>query len=899
MNIIGKTIGHISILEKLGEGGMGEVFAGFDDKLQRKVAVKAIGARLHKDPEAKSRFLREARVLSQLKHSHICQIYDYIEGKASDYLVLEFIDGKDLEYRIKDGIDKQLKLKMAEQIAQVLVAAHEKGVVHRDLKPSNVMVTAKDEVKVLDFGLAGFIRKKHEHKEEDIDDDIELPSLDIESHGEQEGATVTIPPSDDEAEAELSQLPVMTFKTKHGTVMGTPRYMSPEQARGEASDAASDMYSFGLLLQHIFTGKAPYDETVDRTTILDMAMKADTIPVTGVSPDLASLIKRLKSPVPIARPSATEALEKIQRIREKPKRRARNLIIAAVALAFVLVGFKYTLDLRRERKLALQARDEATNVANFLVDLFEVSDPGEARGNTITAREILDKGAKEIELGLQDQPLIKASFMETIGAVYRNLGLYNESEPLVRKALEIRENQLGPEDLQVAQSLMGLALLFEKQGKYPEAEEFSQRSIEIQEKSLKSDHPDIAKSLHLLGRIYYRQIKFDATTKLYKRALEIREKALGPNHLDVAESLNDLGALHYFQSQFDEAEQYYLRALDIRESVLGSDHPDVGLTLNSLGGLYLWLGRYDEAEPLYERALAIRQKTLGPDHPEVANSYNNIAILHHHQKNYAEAEKYYKISLEINKKSLRENHPATAGNMEDLAALCHVMGRTDEAEALYVQVLPMMEKAYGSDNPELVSVLDSLTLIYIEQGNYRQAEEYTLRALNIMQENFGPSHPRTARSLSNIGYFYYKTGKYDEAAKQYKGAVSILEKEFGPEDFEIAENLKYLGELYIAADQYEEAEQHLLRGLAIFEKVEKPDLEQKASILSNLGYLYFRGLKRYEEAESYFKRAMKIIDENLDTYYPGLEMMVKEYADLLRKLGREEEAANLENRLKP
>jgi serine/threonine protein kinase/Tfp pilus assembly protein PilF len=898
MNIVGKTIGHILIEEKLGEGGMGEVYAGFDDKLQRKVAVKAIGARLQMDPDAKSRFLREARVLSKLKHPHICQIHDYIEGESSDYLVLEFIDGKDLEYRIKQGIDKQVKLKIAEQIAQVLVAAHEKGVVHRDLKPSNVMVTQKDEVKVLDFGLAGYIRAKHERKEPEADDESEPPKLDAESLRERAGATVTIPPRDDESEPELSLPPVMTFKTKHGTVMGTPRYMSPEQARGEASGAASDMYSFGLLLQHIFTGKAPYDGTVDQTTILDMAMKAETIPVTGVSPDLSSLINRLKSPVPTARPSATEALDKIKRIREKPKRRARNLIIAAVALAFLLLGFKYTLDLRRERKLAFQARDEATNVANFLVDLFEVSDPGEARGNTITAREILDKGAKEIEQSLQAQPLTKASFMETIGAVYRNLGLYDDSEPLVRKALEIRENQLGPEDLQVAQSLMGLALLFEKQGKYPEAEAYSQRSIEIQEKSLKPDHPDIAKSLHLLGRIYYRQIKFDETLKYYTRALEIREKALGPDHPDVAESLNDLGALHYIQSQFDEAEQHYKRALAIRESALGSDHPDVGKTLNSLGGLYLWLRRYDEAEPLYERALAIRQKTLGPDHPEVANSYNNIAILHHYQRNYKEAEKYYRIALEINKKSLREDHPEIAGNLENLAILCHVMGRIDEAEALYSEALPMMEKAFGPDNPELVSVLDSLTLIYLEQGKYPEAKKHAIRALNIMTENFGPGHPRTARSLSNLGYFYFYTGEFKESEKQYKGAIAILEKEVGPYDFEIAENLKHLGELYFETGRYEEAEQHLVRGLEICEKAEIPDLELKTGILSNLGHLYFRGLKRYEEAEPYFKKAMKIIDEDLDIYYSGFEITVKEYADLLRKLGREDEAANLEKRIK-
>jgi serine/threonine protein kinase len=661
MKTIGKTIGHIRIMETLGKGGMGEVYVGFDDKLERKVAVKAIGAKSRLDSQAKSRFLREARVLSQLEHPNICQIYDYIEGESNDYLLLEFIDGKNLKYRINEGIDKLLKLKIAEQIAQVLVAAHEKGIVHRDLKPSNVMVTDKKEVKVLDYGLARFIKTKHEGKEPEINDKVEPPQLDTEAQMDQEDVTMTLPQKDDKSEPDSDQPPIMTFKTKDGAIMGTPLYMSPEQARGEATSAASDMYSFGLLLQQLFTGKAPYDETVDKTTILNKAMRAETIPVTGVSADLTTLINRLKSPVPTARPSATEALEKIHRIREKPKRRTRNLIISAVALAFVLLGFKYMLDLRRERELALQARDEATNVADFLVDLFAVSDPDEARGNTITAREILDKGAKEIEQSLQDQPLTKAKFMDTIGTVYRKLGLYKESEPLVRKALEIRENQLGPEDLQVARSLMSLAWLFEQQGKYPEAKEYSQRSIEIREKKLESDHPDVAKSLYLLGRIYYRQVKFNDAMPLYIRALEIREKALGPNHPDVAESLNDLGVLYYLQGKFDEAEQYYKRALDIRESVLGADHPDVGRTLNSLAGLYLWLERYVEAEPLYQKSLAIRQKTLGSDHPEVANSYNNIAILHHYQRNYTEAEKYYKKSLEIRKKSLREDHPAIAG----------------------------------------------------------------------------------------------------------------------------------------------------------------------------------------------------------------------------------------------
>jgi len=897
IEIIGQTIGHIRIVGRLGKGGMGEVYVGFDEKLERKVAVKAIGSKFHLDTLARSRFLREARVLSQLEHPHICQIHDYIEEETRGYLILEFIDGQNLKHVIGRGIEKALKLKIAEQIAQVLVVAHEKGIVHRDLKPSNIMVTDKNEVKVLDFGLARFVKAKQE-AEEPIPGAKALPSRpDDDARPDQKDVTLTLSQHDAEAEEEFRRHPLLTFRTQDGAVMGTPFYMSPEQARGEPASAASDMYSFGLLLQQLFTGKSPYDETVDQATILNLARKAETVPVAGVSADLATLINRLKSAVPTARPSATEALEKIRRIREKPRRRARNLIIAAVVWMSVLGGFKYTLDLRRERQLALQARDEATNVANFLVNLFEVSDPGEARGNTITAREILDKGAQEIAQGLAGHPLTKARLMDTIGTVYRQLGLYREAEPLVRKALEIRENQLGMEDLQVARSLTNLALLFERQGKYPEAAQYSQRSLEIQKKRLESGHPEIATSLHLLGRIYHRQVKFKEAESLYKQALEIREKALGPNHPDVAESLNDLGALYYLQSQFGQAEQSYKRALTVRESVLGADHPDVGRTLNSLAGLYLWLGRYDEAEPLYQRSLAILLKTLGSDHPEVANCYNNIAVLHTYRKDYAEAEKYYRKSLEIRKKGLREDHPDIAGVMEDLAYLYQITGRIKEAETMYGQSLRLLEKAYGPENPELVSALHNLALIYIDQGHYHTAEEYLRRALAIMTKAFGPDHLRVTGSLGHLGYLYLKTGRYEESEQHLQKAIAILEKEADPEDSEIAAYLSDLGQVCFKTGRYNEAEQHLMRALAIGNKKgEKVDPEVNAGILGRLGCLYDRGFGRYADAESYFRNALKIIEQNPELNSAEAEEIRSEYADFLRRLGRGKEAENLQAR---
>ena len=891
-------------MDVLGSGGMGDVYEGLDETLERKVAVKAIRAKSRLDPQAKSRFLREARVLSQLEHPNICQIYDYIEGDDSDLLVLEFIEGQSLQIAQREFLDKSQKLKIAEQIAAVLVVAHEKGVVHRDLKPSNVMLTKTNSVKVLDFGLARFSKAEREaasqedtlHRVIDQDKD-EIVGPKHQKDLEPADLTLTVSrvlPSEKPLSA-ASGIPAESFKTKHGTVMGTPLYMSPEQARGEAVSAASDMYSFGLLLQQLFTGLEPYEETNEPSTILDKAMKAETRPISGVSSDLATLINRLKSVVPSARPSATETAERLRQIREKPKKRIRNGIISVVVLAFVLMGFKYTMDLRRERRLALQARDEATNVVKFLIGLFEVSDPGEARGNTITAREILSNGAQEISKGLQEQPLTRARLMDTIGTVYMKLGLYKDAEPLLSRALELREELLEHEDPQVAESFLSLSLLFEHQGKFREAGQMAQRGLEIREKVLEQNHPDIAESLHGLARIYHRMAKFEEAELLYKRALETRKTVLGHSHPDVAESLNDLGALYYEQRKFDEAEKNYKSSLSIRESVLGPDHPDVGRSLNSLAGLYLYLRRYDEAEPLYSRALAIREKTLGPDHRDVAMCFYNIALLYYYKGDYEEAETYYMQALNIQIQSLGENHPDVAKTIESLAAIFHMRGDYDKALSFYERALSIREGPFGSDNPELVSTLHSIGLIYVEKGDFDKAETLTKRALTIMELAFGSDHMRVIESLDYLGYIYNTTERYEEAERIFRRALTIMEKEMGLEYYKLSRTLNGLGHIYNTWARFEEAEQYFLRALTICEKNPGKDPYILADTLHNLGELYFLGLGKHEKAEAYFKRALALEKEVYGAGSDETKETINDYAGLLRLLGRADEAVKLES----
>ncbi len=331
-------IGHMKLVDRLGKGGMGAVYVGYDEKLKREVAIKAVRSdRL--DTESRARFLREARVLSRLDHPNICRIYDYMEEEHNDYLVLELVKGRSLREALNEGIgERRSKLEIAEQIAQALAAAHAEGIVHRDLKPANVMLTGDGIVKVLDFGLARFL----DYQSGDWQTE-ELAPVD-ESFIDRSG---TMPGSP------------LTIRTERGAVLGTASCMSPEQARGEPVTAASDMYSLGLLLQELFTGRPPYEPGQSRHLVLLKAARGDHRPITGLAADLTLLVHRLQSLSPEARPTAAETAQRLRRIRKQPRMRLWRLAAAIAVVVLVAAGFKYTQDLRQERDGAVAARQEA------------------------------------------------------------------------------------------------------------------------------------------------------------------------------------------------------------------------------------------------------------------------------------------------------------------------------------------------------------------------------------------------------------------------------------------------------------------------------------------------------------------------------------------------------------
>jgi tetratricopeptide (TPR) repeat protein/tRNA A-37 threonylcarbamoyl transferase component Bud32 len=704
--LLGEKIGNIRVVEFLAEGGMGAVYVGFDEKLHREVALKAIrGDRL--DTAAKARLLREARVLSQLDHPGICAIHDYLETPGGDFLVLERIRGRNLRQALDDGgIDAAAGLRIAEQVAEALGAAHSKGIIHRDLKLANVMLAEGGAVKVLDFGLAQAAG--------------DAPA---------DGAGLTGGAPADGAAGDATGY----VRTEIGSLVGTIAYMSPEQARGEKVTTASDLYAFGLFLQELLTGRPGYEPDLPAHLLLVKVQEADTLPVIGLAPDLTELIQSLKSLASEARPTAAAALRRLRWIRDKPKRRLRALTVAAAVLLLVLAGVKYTFDLRRERDAALRARTDAEDarreseeVAAFLVDLFKVSDPGEARGGTVTARELLDRGAEQIRRGLRDRPASRARLMDTIGLIDHKLGLYGPARALLGEAVAIRRRLPGAE-LDLASSLQHLGQVAQMQHR-PETEALFQEALAIQEKRLGPDDPEVAMTLNNLGICYGYGGEMAKAELTFQRALKIREAALGAWHPDVAMTINNLALVRTQQKRYAEAGELFRRALAIRERALPPDHPDLAATLESLALMTQNQHRFAEALPLHARAMAIWEKTLGPEHHRIGLVTTNLATCYDGLGRDREAEAAYRRAIALHEKILGTDHPDVAFTLLHLANFYRDRKRFAEAEGLYRRAVAIDERAFPPRSEKIAEPLRDYARLLRATGREREAVELEKRA---------------------------------------------------------------------------------------------------------------------------------------------------------------------------
>jgi serine/threonine-protein kinase len=657
---------------------MGEVYVGFDEKLERRVAVKALRASHRIDRQRRARFLREAKVLSQLHHSNICQLFDYIEADGFDILVLELIEGRNLREAIKEGLSQTERERIAEDLLSVLAVAHEKGVIHRDLKPSNVMLTREGEVKVLDFGLARRIAL--------ADTDVETPL---------EGDPLYI----------AGQMTTGVAETKSGALLGTPAYMSPEQFRGEVATTASDMYSMGLLLQELFTGEPAYPRGVPLVQLMVQVLRADHRPIEGLDGDLTELIQRLKALQPGTRPSAVDALARIRWIRDKPRRRLRRRLgigaLAAMVVVLIVVSYQ-AVRIAREATRANREAVSARRVSSLLEDVFLVSDPSQNVVSDATTRAILDQRTKRVLAEPSLEPEIRVRLLSTIAAVYRSIGSYERANDILAEALRQGASLDPRNSVGLGQLHFEIGLVARYLDDPETARRHHAKSLEIRKRVLGREHPDTIRSLlglaHVLSLVGEEERARDHLEEALATLTEISPEPSG----DLADAHHGLGIqlLEIAESGGIAADrerglELLRKGLEINESIYGADHPEVAWSKTNLG---IWLhreGRSAEAESLLRSSLDIKRKALGPRHASVAASARNLAVVLLDVGRTAEATELARLALGVNREHFPESH-WQVGYVETILGACLVeSGATEEGITLLRRGLATLTQQRG------------------------------------------------------------------------------------------------------------------------------------------------------------------------------------------------------------
>ena len=731
------------IMRKLGEGGMGVVYEAEQLHPRRPVALKMIRGGAFVDEHAVKLFQREAQALARLKHPGIASIYEAGEAEYGEHFIaMELVRGVPVLQYVHTGeherppqAEVERRLRLFCKICEAVNYAHQRGVIHRDLKPSNILVSAETgtrpssgsteivpEIKILDFGLARI------------------------------------------TDADLA---VSTIVTEAGRMQGTLAYMSPEQVRGNPDeiDLRCDIYSLGVVLYETLAGKLPYEvqrsapEQAAKVICEEPPRSPSTLGFTSedgkgyrLDKDLQTIVLKALEKEPWRRYQSALALaEDVERylnkqpilgrppstIYQMQKLVARNKATFAflASLLVVLIGFAVTMSIQsariaRERDKAVAAEETAKQVSSFLVDLFKISDPSETRSNTVTAREILDRGASKVNNELPGQPLVQSRLKDTLGQVYSSLGLYDRALPLLESSLATRRKLVGEQSL------------------------------------------DVATTLDRLGGAWWHKGEYAKAQPLLEQSMAIRERLLGPDDLAVATSAHNLGNLHLTKAEYEQAQTFMERALAIREKKLGPDHPDVAASLNSLGAVAYKTGNYQKAQQLWERTLAIREKTLGSDHPYLAQTLNNLAVVYTEEGRLAQARAQLERVVQIQEKVLGPKHPDLASGLANLGRVLQLSGDFAGARSLYQRAVDI-EEAVGPQNPELARFLDGVAKADLSEGNVASARSLYQRSLSIREQAWGKTNPGTAESLVGLANCDRKERHDAQAEATFERALAL------------------------------------------------------------------------------------------------------------------------------
>ena len=687
-------VGRFRLLRKIGEGGMGSVFEAEQDHPRRRVALKMI-RQACVSPALLRRFEYEVQILGQLKHPGIAQIYEAgVHDDGSDrvpYFVMEYIQGRPLlAFAAQHGLTVRQRLELMAEICDAVHHAHQKGVIHRDLKPANLIVEqsdgAKIQPKVLDFGVARATRS-----------DVQL----------------------------------VTMHTEVGQLVGTLSYMSPEQVAGHPDelDVRSDVYSLGVILYELLSGRLPYDlrdysipqagsiireQEPSRLSSLDTALRGDIETIVGKAlakekerryqsaAELCEDIRRFLTDEPIVARPASRAYQ-LRKFARRNKVLVGGVVAVFAVLVMGIVGIGLALvRATRAEEAALRSAAKATAVSKFLQNMLAGVDPEDIGPGALTVREVLDHAAARLERELLDQPEIAASVHQTLGKHYSTLGLYFDADRHLRKAVELRRIRTRGVDPERAEALTYLAANLQ-------------------------DKRDIADA--------------EAPTR---EALDMRRRLFGQDSLEVAESLHDLASILIEEGRASEAEPLARQSLDIRRRLVGAEHAGVATSSGLLGWCLMALGRLDEAESALRDAVEMVRRLPGDNERVLAARLTFLSDVLRARGKDAEEEAVVREAIDIRSRRLAQDHPSLAWNLFCLAKVRWKLGDLQEAETNCRKALDIYTKKRGPQHGDIADCRELLAQIYDDRGRFVEAEQWWSACLEMRRKLLPPEHPDVA-----------------------------------------------------------------------------------------------------------------------------------------------------------
>jgi eukaryotic-like serine/threonine-protein kinase len=854
-DVLGGNIGPYRMSRMLGEGGMGRVYLAerVDGQFHHQVALKLIRSEFA-TPELHQRFLRERDTLARLAHPNIAQLHDGgISAKGAPYFTLEFIEGEPIT-RWCDaqrlGIPARLRLLL--KVCDAVQYAHRNLIVHRDLKPSNIMVTANGEPKLLDFGIA-----------KPLTGNTDVPEL-----------------------------------TGTQATPMTREYAAPEQLLGDPVTTATDVYGLGVLLYLLLCGQMPYrraalGQTSWTKAILEEAPEpleralrrtdVHTLPHGPSSTDAASQYTHASDALALAaaRDSSPQSLQRslrgdldriVQRALAKPPEaryatvsamaddmrafldgrplsggtrtykmrkfvRRHWLPLAAASALLIVVILSATGIVWQAARIEREAKTTAV-VKDFLIGLFTAVDPHEAKGKNITARELLDRGKKNIEDKPPDDPAVKGELQSVLGRIDFQLGLYAEASDLQQRAIDsfragnVNQLQLAHTELDRAETLRSsgelktasemvnaadvhlrqirqapvserIRLLMLRSGiaiamrKFDESKPDADAALILARQS-KTDVSQLEFALLNAGNAEWGRKALDAAEAHYREALALALRRQGPEGLMVSSLRANIALVLAGRSRYAEALAEMQQSIDIDTKMLGPEHPSTLNGTAAAGTFNYNLGHYRKAREMLDQVYAAQRRTLGADSPALAGTLINLGLtlvqipdLDAAEHAFAEAESIWENKYGTNFKGIDVARGA-------LGYVHMLQGRLDLADRELTEVVAADEKRGEKDDFETYDQLGELARL---RGNFGLARQWDERALKAAQNEGGENFKYTAAAHHYLGLALRDNNDPAAAEHEFRAALASFAGYIAQAEHPLAATTRYeLGLLLIKRD---------------------------------------------------------------------------------------------------